>query len=68
MHALAQAIDELFNEQGKPKATGFCLLVFHFAEAGRVNYICNSDRVDMKTLFKEMIARWEGQADIVGTA
>lgn len=72
MVATAQAIDELFNgdKQGSDRETGFVLLVFPFKDFdGRCNYISNgADRRDIVTLMKEMIARFEGQPEIKGSA
>ena len=73
MNAVAGAIDELFNgpARGKDKKTGFVLLVFPMNEAGggRCNYISNgADRKDIVVLMKEMIARFEGQPQMKGTA
>lgn len=75
MMAIAQAIDELFNAkffEGKEKdrQTGFILLLFPFGESsGRCNYISNgANREDVVTLMKEMIARFEGQPELKGTA
>lgn len=69
MTALARAIDEMFNPPDKrPKETCFVLLVAPFATAGRCNYISNGERSDIVTLMKEMIARFEGQPELKGTA
>lgn len=76
MNALAAMLDEYFNgENAHPRAVGaedkrkvgFVLLVFPFGEepAGRCNFISNgADRRDIVTLFKEMIARFEGQPEM----
>lgn len=78
MNALAAAIDELFNgDTAMPRRTmrkderktGFVLLVFPFGEeaTGRCNFISNgADRRDIVALFKEMIARFEGQPELKG--
>lgn len=72
MRALAETIDEFLNGplEGPNRTTGFVLLVFPFGEkAGRCNYISNgADRRDICVLFKEQIARFEGQPEIEGTA
>lgn len=73
MNAIASALDEAFNgeNKGKDRRTGFTLFVFPFgdAESGRVNYISNgADRRDVVCMMKEMIARFEGQPEIVGNA
>jgi hypothetical protein len=71
MNALAAGIDEIFNgdTKGPDRKTGFVLLVFPFgdAEGGRTNFISNgADRQDIVALFKEMIGRFEGQAESEG--
>jgi hypothetical protein len=72
MRAIAQVLDETFNGglKGKDRPTGFVLLVFPFEGFdGRANFISNgADRKDIVTLFKEMIARFEGQPEIKGQA
>lgn len=69
MNRLAKLLDNFFNEPGKPKQTGFCLMLFDFGEgAGRCNYISNADRRDVVTLMKEQIARFEGQPELKGHA
>lgn len=78
MQALAGAIDALFNgDTAAPRSenkidkreVGFVLLVFPFGDepASRCNFISNgADRRDVVNLFKEMIARFEGQPEIEG--
>ena len=72
MVATARALDEFFNRdaKGADRKTGFILLVFPFGSAdGRCNYISNgADRRDVVTMFKEQIARFEGQPELKGTA
>lgn len=73
MQAVAEALDRTFNgeKRGKDRPTGFVLLVFPFGEAegGRCNFISNgADRKNIVTLFREMIARFEGQPEVKGTA
>lgn len=72
MTALAQALNEIFNGElkGPDRTTGFVLMVFPFGDrSGRCNYISNgADRVDVVTLMKEMIARFEGQPEVRGSA
>jgi hypothetical protein len=80
MNTIALTLDELFNgddatprRQGVPdrRKTGFVLLVFPFGEeaSGRCNFISNgADRKDVVLLFKEMIARFEGQPELKGHA
>ena len=69
MNQIASALDEVLNgaAKGKSRQTGFVLLVFPFneAESGRCNFISNgADRKDVVALMKEMIARFEGQAEV----
>ena len=70
MQGVAEALDEAFNGQAKHphKETGFVLLVFPYgSNDGRANYISNGvDRKDIVNLFKELIARFEGQPEMVG--
>jgi hypothetical protein len=73
MIAIAGALDQMFNGDAKApdKKTGFVLLVFPFGdeEGGRTNFISNgADRRDIVVLFKEMIARFEGQPETSGRA
>lgn len=72
MNEIAKALDEVFNgtSKGKDRETGFVLLVFPFGyNEGRCNFISNgADRKDIVALFKEMIARFEGQPEMTGNA
>jgi hypothetical protein len=72
MNAVARGLDEIFNGSatGHERKTGFVLLVFPFdGRDGRCNYISNgADRKDIATMFKEQIARLEGQPEISGNA
>jgi hypothetical protein len=72
MNAVAQALDEVLNDgvKGPARKVGFVLLLFEFGGAdGRCNFISNgADRKDIVVLFKEMIARFEGQPEQSGTA
>lgn len=67
MNVLAGVLDEMFNGEAKGDArkVGFVLLVFPFRDdTGRCNFISNgADREDIVVLFREMIARFEGQAE-----
>ena len=70
MNELAQMLDCVFNEEDERKV-GFVLLVFEFGGVGdgRCNFISNgADRKDIVVLFKEMIARFEGQPEMKGSA
>lgn len=72
MNSLARALDEMFNGEvkGNAREVGFVLLVFEYGEKeGRCNFISNgADRKDIVTLFREMIARFEGQPELKGHA
>ena len=73
MNAIAQGLDDVFNgdAKGDARQVGFVLLVFPFgdAEGQRCNFISNgANRRDLVALFKEMIARFEGQPEMKGTA
>ena len=70
MNKVAAVLDNGFNgdAKGRDRKTGFVLLVFPFNDEGRTdgrcNYISNgANREDIVVLFKEMIARFEGQPD-----
>lgn len=71
MTAVARTVDEFFNgdAKGPDRKVGFVLLVFPFEEKGegRCNFMSNgANRQDIVTLFKEMIARFEGQPETSG--
>jgi hypothetical protein len=72
MKALGQVLDQTFNGKagGPDRKIGFVLMVFPFdAHNGRCNYLSNgADRSDIIALMKEMIARFEGQAEVRGNA
>jgi hypothetical protein len=70
MQGVAEALDGTFNGTAKHpnKKVGFVLLLFEYGtHDGRANYISNgADRKDIVNLFKEMIARFEGQPEMSG--
>jgi hypothetical protein len=71
MKDLAASLDYIFNGElhGPDRPTGFVLMVFPFGDTGRCNYISNgADRKDIVALMREMIARFEGQPEMKGTA
>jgi len=51
-----------------PRNVTFALLLADVGTDGNVNWISNGDRADMICMMKEMIARFEWQPDIKGTA
>ena len=74
MQVLGRLLDKMLNgdEHGHvedPKI-GFALLVFPFGgpEGARTNWISNGQRKDMLVALREIIARFEGQAEQRGTA
>jgi hypothetical protein len=72
MTAVVQTLDQFFNgdKRGEDRKTGLVLLVFPFGDVeGRCNFMSNgADRKDIVTLFREMIARFEGQPEMKGRA
>ena len=68
MEAVARALDTVFNGEAKggDRDTGFVLLVFPYGDTeGRCNFISNgAAREDIVVMFKEMIRRFEGGADV----
>ena len=72
MNAVMKTIDEFMNgdAKGNDREVGIVVLMFPFgSQDGRCNFISNgADRNDLVVLFKEMIARFEGQPAIKGMA
>lgn len=70
MNELAAFLDNAFNgeKRGPARTVGFVLLCFKFGEEGRANYISNADRKGIITSLKEIVARFEGQPEVRGTA
>ncbi len=75
MLSMASGLDDVLNGERKarnlPRDVGFVLLVFPYGEhdGGQVNYVSNgADRTEIAILFKEIMARWAGQADVSGSA
>ena len=70
MQELARQLDMYFNGEDTPKTVGFALFVFPFGapENARTNYISNAVRSDMIVAMKEVLARFEGQAEVKGNA
>jgi len=65
MNSLAKGLDDLLNGDKRPKRVGFVLLTYNFGEnlvgTGRINYIGNGPREDVRVALKELVARWEGR-------
>lgn len=70
MRELARQLDVYFNGDDTPKQVGFALFVFPFGgpENARTNYISNAARANMIVAMKEVLARFEGQAELKGRA
>lgn len=72
MTAIMRGLDEFLNggAKGDARKTGIVIMMFPFGAAtGRCNYMSNgADRRDIVTLMREMIARFEGQPEISGSA
>ena len=70
MNKVAGGLDTIFNgtARGDARPTSFVLLTFPYGDrSGRCNFISNgAGRKDLIALFKEMIARFEGQPEIKG--
>lgn len=66
MQAIAAALDETLNGEERPKRIAFVVLTAKFGDVpagGWVNYVSNAEREDVKAMFKELLARWEGRVD-----
>lgn len=69
MNQVASVLDGYFNQDVRPKKVCFVLLITEFGGmADRVNYISNGQRADVVTMLKEILARFEGQAEAKGRA
>lgn len=75
MAAIIQTVDEFLNEGkiGPNREIGVVLLTFRLTDnpgpEDRCNFMSNGvDRADIVALFKEMIARFEGQPRVEGHA
>ena len=70
MNNLARELDYIFNggAKGENQKVGFVLLAFKFGEEARANYISNADRKGIISTMKELVARFEGQAEVTGRA
>jgi hypothetical protein len=64
MNALAGALDTMFNGKdckAEDKKIGFFLTTFEMDAPGRFNYISNADKIDVRAMLKEIVARIEGR-------
>lgn len=72
MTAIMATLDEFLNgdAKGPDKPTGIVVLMFPYGNTtGRCNFMSNgASRKNLVVLMKEMIARFEGQPEIKGTA
>jgi hypothetical protein len=72
MQTLAGGLDQVLNGQkfAANPVNGFVLLVFPFGEiaGARTNYVSNCNRDDIVVALKEILARFEGQAEVSGNA
>ena len=68
MEGIAGGLDRVLNGEarGKARKYAFVVLIAPFAEEGepmpeqgKVNYISNAERDDIRGLLKEMVDRWE---------
>jgi len=71
MHAIMDAINEFVNPE--ERKTAIVIMMFPFVEFekgdSRCNFMSNGvNREDLTVLMKEMIARFEGQAEAKGRA
>lgn len=73
MNDLARELDERFNPSlpglpAGPRRVGFFLTCFEFNAPGRFNYISNAEKLDVKTMLKDIVARIEAreQMDAAG--
>lgn len=67
MNELAQGLDAMFNPPPAPglprgkRTVGFFLTCFEFDAPGRFNYISNAEKLDVKTMLKQIVARIEAR-------
>ncbi len=74
MQTLAGTVDAFLNGDDRgtivDRKIGFALLVFPFdgPQGARTNWVSNAERAGMLIALKEIVARFEGQAEQRGTA
>lgn len=67
MNGLAEGLDDIFNPPTAPglprgeKKIGFFLTCFEFNAPGRFNYISNAEKLDVKQMLKDIVARIEAR-------
>ena len=67
MNGLANALDDMFNPSPAPglprgkKKVGFFLTCFEFDAPGRFNYISNAEKLDVKAMLQDIVARIEAR-------
>jgi len=67
MNDLARELDERFNPPALPglgerqRRVGFFLTTFEFNKHGRFNYISNAEKLDVKAMLKDIVARIEAR-------
>ena len=71
MRAVAETIDEFLNGTERPKKIGYIVMMFAFEDGpgvGRMNYMSNANRDDVKTALKEQLAAFGGMPQQTGRA
>lgn len=67
LNDLAHELDDRFNPHPLPglgertRKIGFFLTLFEFNKQGRFNYISNADKLDVKAMLKDIVARIEAR-------
>lgn len=67
MNALAEGLDDMFNPAPAPglprgkRKVGFFLTCFEFDAPGRFNYISNAEKLYVKTMLQDIVARIEAR-------
>ena len=66
MNSIAHALDDALNGEGcrpEDRKIGFFRTLFEFGDkpGGRFNYISNCEKLDVRAMLKDVIARIEGR-------
>lgn len=66
MNELARTLDDLFNPVlpglgERERKIGFFLTTFEFNKQGRFNYISNAEKLDVKAMLQDIVARIEAR-------